>query len=78
MAVFLLKALHGAGYTPPAVAHSRFNDVPDSHWAKDWIEQLAKEGITSGYPDGGYHPDQTITRAEMAVFLIKTFSDRIP
>ena len=78
MAVFLLKAFHGASYTPPAVSHSRFNDVPDSHWAKDWIEQLAKEGITSGYPDGGYHPDQTITRAEMAVFLIKTFSDRIP
>ena len=73
MAVFLLKAMHGADYQPPAVAHSRFNDVPDTHWAKDWIEQLAAEGITAGYPDGGYHPEQTVTRAEMAVFLVKAF-----
>ena len=73
MAVFLLRAEHGASYTPTAVAHSRFNDVPDEHWAKNWIEALADEGITAGYPDGGYHPDQIVTRAEMAVFLIRTF-----
>ena len=73
MAVFLLRAEHGANYNPPAVAHSRFSDVPDSHWAKDWIEQLAKEGITSGYPDGTYRPNNIVTRAEMAVFLVKIF-----
>ena len=73
MAIFLLKAIHGADYQPPAVEHSRFNDVPDDHWAKNWIDELAKENITSGYPDGGYHPDQAVTRAEMAVFLIKAF-----
>ena len=73
MAVFLLKAKHGADYQPPAVEHSRFSDVPDNHWAKDWIEELAVEGITAGYPDGTYRPDRAITRAEMAVFLTKTF-----
>ena len=73
MAAFLLKAEHGSDYTPPAVEHSRFSDVPDDHWAKDWIEQLAVEGITSGYPDGSYHPDQIVTRAEMSVFLIRAF-----
>ncbi len=73
MAAFLLRAKHGASYTPPAVVHSHFNDVSDSHWAKDWIEQLAVEGITSGYPDGSYHPDQIVTRAEMSVFLVRAF-----
>ncbi len=73
MAVFLLRATHGPAYQPPTVGHSSFNDVPDDHWAKDWIEQLAVEGIATGYPDGGYHPDQTVTRAEMAALLVKAF-----
>ena len=73
MAVFLLKAKHGANYQPPAVDHSRFSDVGDGYWAKAWIEELAAEGITAGYPDGTYRPDNAVTRAEMSVFLVKTF-----
>ena len=76
MAVFLLKAKHGANYQPPAVDHSRFSDVGDGYWAKAWIEELAAEGITAGYPDGTYRPDNAVTRAEMSVFLVKTF--RLP
>ena len=49
MAVFVLRAIHGAGYVPPDVSTvARFADIPASHWALDWIEQLATEGITSG------------------------------
>ena len=73
MAVFLLKAKHGANYQPPAVDHSRFSDVGDGYWAKAWIEELAAEGITAGYPDGTYRPDNAVTRAEMSVFLVKAF-----
>lgn len=71
MAVFLLKAKYGAVYTPPACT-GVFSDVPcPGHWAADWIEALAAEGITSGCGGGKYCPDQTITRAQMAVFLLK-------
>ncbi|MCK4818574.1 S-layer homology domain-containing protein [bacterium] len=42
-------------------------------FSEDWIEQLAAEGITSGYPDGTFKPDRTVTRAEMAVFLVNAF-----
>jgi hypothetical protein len=72
MAVFLLKAKHGSGYTPPAPGGGSFTDVA-GHWAEAWIEQLKAEGITSGYPDGSYRPNNGVTRAEMAVFLVNAF-----
>lgn len=74
MAVFLLKAEHGSSYTPPSVgASTGFSDVPVSHWAAAWIKQLAAEGITGGCGTGTYCPGSPVTRAQMAVFLVKTF-----
>jgi hypothetical protein len=73
MAVFLLKAKHGAGYDPPAATGTMFTDVPVSQQFAKWIEQLAREGITSGCSTSPplYCPDQSVTRAQMAVFLLK-------
>jgi len=73
MAVFLLKSKHGVAYLPPA-ASGVFNDVPVGYWADKWIEQLAAEGITGGCGGGNYCPDTPVTRAQMAVFLVKTFN----
>lgn len=74
MAVFLLRAKYGASYTPPAVtAGTGFADVTADHWAAAWIQQLAAEGITGGCGNGNYCPDAPVTRAQMAVFLVKTF-----
>ena len=72
MAVFLLRARYGPGYSPPA-AIGIFNDVDLSHWAVHWIEQLAAEGITAGCGNGNYCPEASVTRAQMAVFLVRTF-----
>jgi CSLREA domain-containing protein len=73
MAIFLLRAKHGSGYTPPA-ATGVFTDVPTSYWAANWIEQLAAEGITGGCGGSNYCPDNPVTRAEMAIFLVRTFN----
>ena len=73
MAIFLLKAKHGSSYSPPA-ATGVFTDVPVGYWADKWIEQLASEGITGGCGTGIYCPDNSVTRAQMAVFLVKTFN----
>jgi len=74
MAKFLLKAEHGASYTPPDVgASTGFNDVSTSYWAAPWIKQLAAEGITSGCGGGNYCPGDPVTRAQMAKFLVLTF-----
>jgi hypothetical protein len=74
MAVFLLLAKHGSGYVPPIATGSLFNDVDKSHWAADWIEQLAIEGITGGCRSGDYCPGDPVTRSSMAVFLVKAFN----
>jgi len=74
MAVFLLRSKHGAGYNPPAVGVSTgFDDVPPTSWAAAWIKQLVAEGITAGCGSGNYCPDAPVTRAQMAVFLVRTF-----
>jgi hypothetical protein len=71
MAVFLLKSEHGAAYVPPPCA-GVFDDVACPSLFADWIEQLAAEGITAGCGDGIYCPVSPVTRAQMAVFLLKT------
>ena len=72
MAVFLLKGMHGSSYTPPAVGvSSGFADVATNYWAAPWIKQLAAEGITGGCGNGNYCPDATVTRAQMAIFLLR-------
>jgi hypothetical protein len=72
MAVFLLRAKYGSGYSPPAPS-GNFNDVPVDYWAAAWIEQLAAEGITAGCGGGNYCPENPVTRDQMAVFLVRTF-----
>ena len=74
MAVFLLRAKHGDSYTPPE-ATGIFDDVDLGHWAADWIEQLYDEGITVGCGTDPlrYCPNASVTRAQMAVFLMRTF-----
>jgi uncharacterized repeat protein (TIGR03803 family) len=72
MAVFLLRGEHGPSYTPPACA-GIFTDVTCTPGVgfSDWIEELAGEGITAGCGGGNYCPDSAVTRAQMAVFLLR-------
>ena len=72
MAVFLLKSRFGEHYTPPAATGTAFVDVASDAFAADWIEDLAARDITVGCGNGKYCPDAPVTRAEMAVFLLKT------
>lgn len=50
---------------------SRFGDVSASHWGRGYIESLAETGIAVGYPDETFGPDQPVTRAQMAVLLVR-------
>jgi len=78
MAIFLLKSKYGAGYTPPDATGTMFTDVPAGYWAAGWIEQLAVEGITGGCGGGNYCPSDAVTRAQMSVFLQRTFALPMP
>jgi S-layer homology domain len=75
MAIFLLRSKHGASYAPPGVGGSTgFGDVQPTYWAAAWIKQLVAEGITAGCGAGTYCPEAPVTRAQMAVFLVRTFN----
>jgi len=43
------------------------------HWAENNIKKMVALGAISGYPDGTFVPDNTITRAEFATLLVKAF-----
>jgi hypothetical protein len=80
MAVFLLKAEHGATFVPPSCS-GLFADVAcPGGFAVDWIEQLANESITGGCGGGNYCPNNAVRRDQMAVFLLKASqgSDYVP
>ena len=74
MAVFLLRSIHGANYTPPP-ATGIFTDVDVNQWYAPWVEQLYREGITQGCSSNPlmYCPDRDVSRAAMALFLVRTF-----
>jgi len=75
MAVFILRAIHGSAYTPPAPAVV-FSDVPSTYWANAWVNQLYAEGITGGCAANPlrFCPDLIVTRAQMAVFLLRAMN----
>ena len=72
MAVFLLKGKFGASHVPPPATGTIFGDVHVGDFAADWIEELASLQITAGCAGGNYCPNDSVTRAEMAVFLLKS------
>src|SRR5665647_1270425 len=51
-------------------AESPFTDIV-GHWGEEYINNTYNRGIIEGYPDGTFKPDGNITRAEMAVMVIK-------
>lgn len=53
----------------PAFAAPLFPDVPEQHWARDAVADLAAKGILEGYPDGTFKGDRAATRWEMAMAL---------
>lgn len=52
---------------PQAIAAGpRFADVPAASWAFTAVADLSSRGLVSGYADGKFHPDASLTRAELA------------
>jgi len=48
-----------------------FADVPFDYWAWQYIESISYTGITGGCGNGNYCPSVTVTRDQMAVFLLR-------
>jgi len=78
MAVYVARALVAptgeaalADYVPSDPRN--FPDVPDTSWAYKHIEYCVEHGVVQGYLDGLYHPEITVTRDQMAVYVARAF-----
>ncbi|HSK75389.1 MAG TPA: ELWxxDGT repeat protein, partial [Thermoanaerobaculia bacterium] len=73
IAIFLTRGTRGPDFVPPPATGTLFEDVPAGHWAASWIEQLAQDGFTGGCNAAPplYCPGRSLTRAEMAIFLLR-------
>lgn len=50
---------------------SPFRDVPYTHWAANYVRVAVDEGWVTGYTDGTFRPDQTITLEEAATAVLR-------
>jgi hypothetical protein len=57
-----------------ALAQTTFNDVPTNYWAQTFIQELASRDIIKGFPDGGFRPNDPVTRAQFAAMLNKAMT----
>ncbi|TWH45311.1 S-layer homology domain-containing protein [Sporomusa sp. KB1] len=74
MALAAVFAMSVAG-TALAAPANPFVDVPAKHWAYDSINKLAQAGVISGYGDGTYQGDKTLTRYEVATIVAKAMAN---
>ncbi len=69
--VFVL-GIAGAAFA----AANPFVDVPANHWAYGSVAKLAQAGIITGYGDGTFRGDRTMTRYEMATIVAKAMANQ--
>lgn len=48
-----------------------FPDVPENHWAYEYIKELGEQGLIQGYPDGEFKGNRAMTRYEFATMLAR-------
>jgi competence protein ComEC len=70
MAKILVEA-----YDLEGTYHKNFKDVPNDHWAKDFISSLAANNITTGYADNSFKPENKLQRQHFAVFMARLLND---
>lgn len=48
-----------------------YTDLAQSHWAMKYINYVSKNGIILGYPDGSFHPDESISFAQAVTVTLR-------
>ena len=51
-----------------------FPDVPENHWAYEYVKGLCEQGIIEGYPDGNFNGNRSMTRYEFAAMLYRALA----
>jgi|GEM_PF-7105972 len=71
MAAFIMRGI--GMFNPPAPATQRFTDVAPDNLFYAFIDQMALRGVTAGCSATTYCPNDFVTRAQMAAFLVRGF-----
>jgi len=67
----LATVLYRAAKAQAPAAEASFTDVRSGAWYADAVSWAAAENIVNGYPDGGFHPDEPVTREQLAAILCR-------
>ena len=63
---------------PIATGAMTFPDVPENHWAYEYVKNLAEQGYLKGYPDGEFKGDRAMTRYEYAAIIYRALQNGAP
>ena len=67
----LTALLLGAALLVGTAAGAAFYDVPAGAWYEDMVEDMAARDILKGFPDGGFHPEETISAAQFVTIAAR-------
>lgn len=67
----LAVVLHNLENNPSNNRHNSFSDVASSAWYAKAVSWAAEQGIVSGYPDGAFGANDSVTREQLAVMLYR-------
>jgi predicted nucleic acid-binding Zn-ribbon protein len=59
------------GFTIAKIAQSRFQDVPAGHWAQEAVDYVTAKGLITGFPDGTFKGQQTLSRYQAALIFYR-------
>lgn len=69
----LVNALKSSSNVKPE--EFQLKDVPQDHWAYEFVHQLVLDGVITGYPDDTFKGDHAISRYELATMLYKAINN---
>ena len=81
LAILVLKAVNGFGYSPPAAVSAPFTDVDigasgvagDGDFGADWVIEAVNQGYIAGCATGRYCPHDVVTQRVAAEALSRAF-----
>ncbi|ACT00654.1 immunoglobulin-like domain-containing protein [Paenibacillus sp. JDR-2] len=70
-AEFAALVVRSLGLSESSISETGFKDIQGSEWYAKAVETAVEAGIVNGYNDGSFRPNQTISRQELAVMVVR-------
>ncbi|WP_342478914.1 bacterial Ig-like domain-containing protein [Paenibacillus sp. FSL H7-0350] len=67
----IFSTTQASGQYAAVYHHKTFQDINSFHWAKSAVEVLASNGVIQGISAAEFRPEQSVTRAEFAILLVR-------